>query len=93
MSGAIVSRWVTDSPLRCHPERRNGVPRAKGLVGSLRPGEIARGPAAIDAEIECNRPLIAEGGFVPAIDHSVSADISFSNYCHFLERLQRALEV
>jgi len=61
-----------------------------GLCGR---GEIAEGLAAIDAEIERNRALIVEGGFVPAIDHSVSADISFSNYCHFLERLQRALEV
>jgi hypothetical protein len=33
-------------------------------------------------------PVIREGGYLPAIDHSISADISFSNYRHFLKILQ-----
>jgi len=35
--------------------------------------------------------LIAEGGFIPAIDHSVSADISWGNYRHYLDAVRRAL--
>ena len=74
-------------------ELRRRFGQALRLIGGLDKREIAKGPAAIDAEIERNRPLIAEGGFVAAIDHSVSADISFPSYCHFLEQLLRALEL
>ena len=63
-----------------------------GMLGGIDNREIAKGRAAIDAEIERNRPLMEEGGFLPAIDHSVSSDISWSNYCYFIEKLQKALE-
>lgn len=51
----------------------------------------AQGAAAIEAEFARLGPLIAEGGFIPAIDHSVSADISWDNYRYFIDTLRRAL--
>lgn len=63
------------------------------IIGGIDKREVARGRAAIDAELERNRPLIEEGGFVPAIDHSISADISWDNYQYFVERLLEALKV
>ncbi|HOJ40822.1 MAG TPA: uroporphyrinogen decarboxylase family protein, partial [bacterium] len=61
------------------------------IIGGIDKREVASGPAAIDREIERNRPLIEEGGFIPAIDHSVSADISFQNYCYFIRQLEKVL--
>ncbi|MBM4048808.1 MAG: hypothetical protein FJ279_27205 [Planctomycetes bacterium] len=63
------------------------------IIGGLDKREIAKGPVAIDAELERNKPLIQEGGFMPAIDHSISADISWDNYRYFLDRLLPALEL
>lgn len=62
------------------------------FVGGIDKREVARGRAAIDAELERLRPVMAEGGFAPAIDHSISADISFADYCYFVERLMKTLE-
>jgi len=61
------------------------------MIGGIDKREIAQGKAAIDAEIERIKPLLDEGGFMPAIDHSVSADISFDNYRYFIEVLVKAL--
>jgi uroporphyrinogen decarboxylase len=74
-------------------ELRRRFGRDLRLIGGLDKREVAKGRRAIDAELERNQPVIAEGGYMPAIDHSVSADISFGDYCYFVEALQRALDV
>ena len=48
---------------------------------------MAQGPAAIDAELARVEPLIRQGGYVPGPDHSIPPDITFENYCYFLEKL------
>ncbi|MHB9026122.1 MAG: uroporphyrinogen decarboxylase family protein [Armatimonadota bacterium] len=63
------------------------------MVGGIDKREVAKGRAAIDAELAKLRPVIEEGGYIPAIDHSVSADISFADYCYFVEAIQQALEL
>ena len=71
-------------------ELRRTFGRDLRLIGGVDKREIAAGFTAIDAEIARLRPLIAEGGFLPAIDHSVSADISLENYRYFLKQLVAA---
>ncbi|MCG2660649.1 MAG: hypothetical protein L6437_10445 [Kiritimatiellae bacterium] len=61
------------------------------MIGGIDKREIAKGKSAINAEIERNRPVIEEGGYIPAIDHSVSADISFDNYRYFIDAIQKAI--
>jgi len=46
---------------------------------------------AIDAERARVRPLVEEGGYVPHPDHSLPPDVSFSNYCYYMERLPEIL--
>ena len=58
------------------------------LWGGFDKRTLATGPEAIDAELERLKPLMAEGGFIPHTDHSCPPDISFGNYCHFMERLR-----
>ena len=50
------------------------------------------GPTAIDAELARVRPLVGEGGYVPGTDHSIPPDVSFRNYCYFMEQLPAILE-
>ena len=73
------------------PALRREFGRELRMAGAIDKREIAKGPAAIDAEIERNRWVIEDGGFLPAIDHSVPTDISFANYSYFIERLTQVL--
>lgn len=52
---------------------------------------LAQGPAAIDSELRRVRPLVEDGGYVPGLDHSVPPDVSFANYCHYMEKLRTIL--
>ncbi len=72
-------------------ELRRAFGRDLRLIGGFDKRIVAQGPAAIDAEFARLRPLIETGGFVPAIDHSVSADISWDNYRYYLDALQQSL--
>jgi uroporphyrinogen decarboxylase len=65
--------------------RRYG--RTLRIWGGVDKRALARGPAAIDAELARLKPLIAEGGYIPHIDHTCPPDISFPNYCYHLKRL------
>ncbi len=72
-------------------ELRQQFGRELRIIGGIDKRQIARGRDAIDAEIARNSALIREGGFLPAIDHSISSDISFDSYRYYLDRMQAAL--
>lgn len=57
------------------------------IWGGVDKRALARGPAAIDAELARLKPLIDEGGYIPHADHTCPPDVSFANYCYYLERL------
>ena len=52
---------------------------------------VAAGPQAIDAELARVSPLIEAGGYVPGVDHGLPPDVSFANYCYYMEKLEAAL--
>jgi len=52
---------------------------------------LAQGPEAMDAELARVAPLVREGGYVPGTDHSLPPDVSFANYCYFMEKLRLIL--
>lgn len=57
------------------------------MVGGFDKRIAARGPKAIAAEFARLRPVLAEGGFMPAIDHSIPADVSWDDYRAFIDQL------
>jgi uroporphyrinogen-III decarboxylase len=57
------------------------------IMGGVDKRALAHGPAAIDAELERLRSLIHEGGYLPHTDHSAPPDISFQNFCYYMEKL------
>lgn len=62
--------------------------REMRLVGGIDKRSLAKGEAAILAELEQRLPLVADGGYLPSVDHSVPPDISFDNYMKYLEIYQ-----
>lgn len=60
------------------------------MLGGFDKRLVAQGQSAIDAEFRRLQPVIEEGGYLQAIDHSVSADISWDNYRHFVDALRKA---
>ena len=51
---------------------------------------LADGKQSIDAELSRLRPLMAAGGYIPHTDHSCPPDISFENYCYYMEQMAAA---
>lgn len=63
--------------------------RAARMIGGIDKMEVAKGKEAIRREMSRKiPPLIEEGGYIPAIDHSVGADISLENYRCYVETLK-----
>jgi uroporphyrinogen decarboxylase len=52
---------------------------------------LAQGPPAIDAELARVASLVQEGGYIPGPDHGIPPDVSFANYCYFMEKLRDIL--
>jgi len=52
---------------------------------------LVKGPKTIDAELARVAPLVKEGGYIPGTDHSIPPDVSFANYCYYMEKLQTVL--
>jgi uroporphyrinogen decarboxylase len=68
-------------------EVREQYPRLQ-ILGGIDKKALARGRAAIDQELEAKVPfMFRAGGFVATVDHGVSADISWENFCYYRERL------
>lgn len=47
---------------------------------------------AIDAELEKMERLMAQGGFIPHVDHAVSADVSWENFKYYRTRLNDIID-
>jgi uroporphyrinogen decarboxylase len=64
--------------------------RRCALIGGMDKRAIASGRAGVDAELERLRPVLEQGGFIPMLDHFVPPDVSYADYCYYVDR-RRAL--
>lgn len=62
------------------------------MTGGVDKKSLAKGKAAIDAELDRIAPLVAEGGYIPHLDHLVPPDISLENYWYYRRQKRRLLE-
>jgi hypothetical protein len=62
--------------------------KALRLFGGINKLEIAKGRAAIDAEIERRLPLMRAGGYVPLPDHVIVPETSLADYRYYLDRIR-----
>jgi len=57
------------------------------MTGGFDKRILAKGPAAIDAEIERIFPVMrARGGYIPTCDHGVPEEVSYKSYLHYRKR-------
>jgi uroporphyrinogen decarboxylase len=61
------------------------------LIGGIDKRVLARGPRAIEKELEYKLPPLMEGGFIPSVDHLVPPDVSLKNYEYYVELLKKHL--
>lgn len=47
---------------------------------------MGKDAGAIDRHLRLLQPLIAEGGFIPTVDHLVPPDVSLGNFEHYMRR-------
>lgn len=62
------------------------------IWGGVDKREIAKGPKYIDAVMQELAPLIEEGGFIPTLDHTFPPDISWQDFCYYMEQKGCLLE-
>jgi uroporphyrinogen decarboxylase len=65
--------------------------RSVCMIGGVDKREIAKGPAAIDAELERLAPVVESGGFIPTIDHAIPPDVSYDDFRYYLDAKHRVL--
>ncbi len=56
-------------------------------VGGMNKNILARDRAAIDAEIERLRPMVALGGYIPCVDHRISPEATWDNVRYYCDRM------
>lgn len=55
------------------------------LMGGVDKTQLMGDKAMIRKEIDRLKPLVADGGFIPHVDHRVPPDVSYENYLYYLE--------
>lgn len=59
------------------------------LMGNIDKRALAKGKEAIRGEVMTKVPfLLDSGGYFPSVDDSVSPDVSWKNYCYFIDTLR-----
>jgi uroporphyrinogen decarboxylase len=59
-------------------------------VGGMNKTVFAQDYAAIDAEIERLKPMVAPGGYIPCPDHRIAPDAKWQNVQYYCDRLRTA---
>jgi hypothetical protein len=58
------------------------------MIGGFDKRIVAGSKADIAREVEWLRPVVAEGGYIPACDHDVPPNVSLENCVYFIHCLQ-----
>ena len=57
-------------------------------VGGVDKKVLAYDYAAVDAEVERQRPLVELGGYIPCLDHRIAPDAKWENVQYYCERMR-----
>ena len=87
MDAGVDVLWPLERAADQDPVRlRHKFGRSLRLWGGVDKRVLAQGPDAIDEHLKALRPLIKEGGFIPAVDQTVPPDVSWAHFRHYMER-------
>ncbi len=85
--------WPMERAAQMDPVKlRKQYGRALRMGGGIDKRELAKDWKSIDAHLECLRPVVEEGGYIPQVDHLVPPDVSWSNFQYYMEKKQALLE-
>lgn len=97
----IVANWLEEGvnvmfPVEvaagCDPYAwRKEFSKEMRIRGAIAKAPLVEGGSAIDRELERIKPLLDQGGFIPHLDHLVPPDISYKNYCQYLEKKRKLI--
>jgi uroporphyrinogen decarboxylase len=63
------------------------------ICGGLDKREIAKGPGAIDRELEAKLPaMFRRGGYFPSMDHHVPPEVSYADFQYYLQKTRELYE-
>jgi uroporphyrinogen decarboxylase len=98
--GQLLPLWIEAGFTHCDPIEvaagnditalRAAHGRKIAFYGGIDKRAMARGGAALDAEIARILPVIQDGGFIPSCDHGVPPDVSWPNYVQCTKLLAQA---
>jgi uroporphyrinogen decarboxylase len=71
-------------------EWRNKYP-ALAMMGGIDKRALAHGRDAIDRELQRITPALQAGRYIPALDHLIPDDVSWSNYCYYAQSLRNLI--
>lgn len=93
MDAGVDVLWPLERASDQDPVRiRRMFGRSLRLWGGVDKRELAKDKHAIDDHLRSLCPLIEEGGYIPAVDHTVPPDVSLANFLYYMERKQALLE-
>jgi len=87
MEAGVTCSWPLEQASGMDPLRlRRKFGKELILAGGIDKMEIAKGRKAIEAEL-CRKlpPLLEQGGYIPFLDHAVPPDISYADFCYYVE--------
>ena len=61
------------------------------MKGGIAKAPLVEGGRAIDRELDRIKPMLEQGGFIPHLDHLVPPDVSYKNYCRYLEKKRKLI--
>jgi len=92
MEAGVDGIWPLERASNMDPvDIRKKFGRDLRLWGGVDKRELAKDIDAIDAHLRTFQPLIAEGGFIPTVDHLVPPDVSLANFEHYMNRKHQLL--
>jgi uroporphyrinogen decarboxylase len=62
-----------------------------GIVGGLDKRVLVDGGERMRREVDRIVPLIDQGGYIPEIDHSVPPNVSWANFCEYIDYMKLRL--
>lgn len=90
LDAGVDTLFPLERAANAHPIELRKRFKSLRLWGGVDKRVLARGPAAIRAHLRELVPLIEEGGYIPTVDHTVPPDVSWDNFCYYMEA-KRAL--
>lgn len=91
LDAGVDTLWPIERAADVSPqELRRRFGKSLRLWGGVDKRILARDRDSIRAHLREFIPLIEEGGFIPTVDHTVSPEVSWDNWCYYMD-LKRAL--